>query len=115
MARAFTVETGAKLLAALLFAVALVAAAFTIGGGDTSEFAVAAFSLYLTGVVAVGVFRDSLDTLAWQVAFSAGVVAWGVYDVFTAGDLFSLLLVLVGAGMLVAAGYRWRQGGRAEL
>ena len=62
----------------------------------------ALFAVYLTGLLLGGVLRGTMDARGWQVAFFGGVAVWGGYEYATAGDLFSLLLAVLGVVMVAA-------------
>ncbi len=94
------VTTATKAFAAVLFllSVAGLVVAVRTGEGIVS----ALFGVYLTGLLVGGIFRNAMDTRNWQVAFFAGVALWGGYEYATAGDLFSLLLAVLGVVMVAA-------------
>lgn len=92
----------AKVFASLLFAVALAAAALSVRADGIDALATSASSLYITGVLAVGVLRDATDTRRWRVAFFGGMVAFGLVEYAVSSEWFDLLLVAAGAGMLAA-------------
>ncbi|UPV75062.1 hypothetical protein M0R89_03095 [Halorussus limi] len=94
------VDLATKAFVAALFVLSslgLVVAVRT-GGGVVS----AAFAVYLTALLFGGVFRDAMDARGWQVAFFGGVALWGGYEYATTGDLFSLLLAVLGVVMVAA-------------
>ncbi|WP_135853913.1 hypothetical protein [Halorussus salinus] len=98
----FDVTLVAKVFASLLFAVALAAAALSVREGGIDALATSASSLYITGVLAVGVLRDATDTRRWRVAFFGGMVGFGLVEYAASSEWYSLLMVAAGAGMLVA-------------
>ena len=91
----------AKVFASLLFAVALAAAAMSVREGGIDALATSASSLYITGVLAVGVLRGITDTRRWRLAFFGGMVVFGLVEYAASSEWFDLLLVAAGAGMLV--------------
>lgn len=94
------VTAATKAFAAVLF---LLSFAGLVVAVQTGEGIVSAlFAVYLTALLLAGVFRDAMDTRNWQVAFFAGVALWGGYEYATAGDLFSLLLAVLGVVMVAA-------------
>ncbi|MFC4550899.1 MULTISPECIES: hypothetical protein [Halorussus] len=105
MNRPRAVDLAAKLLAAVLFALSLAALAFAVRGGTTDELVTALLGTYLTGALAVGVFRDLTDTRGWRIAFFSGVTVWAGYDYATGGDAFALVLLVVGVAMVAAAAF----------
>jgi hypothetical protein len=94
------VELASKVLAGGLFVVSVAGLAVSLTSGE--DLATALFSVYLTGLLVVGVFRDVTDERNWQLAFFGGVALWGGYEYLTVGDLFSLLLAVVGIVMVAA-------------
>jgi len=97
------VEVATQLLAAVLFAVSVLGLVVSVQEGE--GIVSAAFAVYLTGLLLGGVLSDRIDTRNWQLAFFGGVAVWGGYEYVTSGDLFSLLLAVLGV-VLVAANMR---------
>ncbi len=91
-------DVAAKLLAGVLFALSAVGLAVAVQDGE--GLVSAGFAVYLTGLLLAGVLRDAIDTRNWQLAFFAGVAVWGGYEYLVDGDLFSLLLAVVGVVMI---------------
>lgn len=91
-------DVAAKLLASVLFLLSAAGLAAAVQGGEGVVSAL--FGVYLTGLLLAGVLRDAIDTRNWQVAFFAGVAVWGGYEYLVDGDLFSLLLAVVGVVMI---------------
>lgn len=92
------VALASKVLAALLFALSALGLVVAVqeGTGVVS----ALFAVYLTGLLVVGVFRNLTNATAWQLAFFAGVAVWGGWEYAATGDLFSLLLAVLGVVMV---------------
>lgn len=67
----------AKVFASLLFVVALAAAVLSVRADGIDALAT---SLYITGVLAVGVLRDATDTRRWRVSFFGGMVVFGLVE-----------------------------------
>jgi ABC-type multidrug transport system permease subunit len=94
------VEVAAQLLAGVLFAVSFLG--LVVAVQENEGIVSAVFAVYLTGLLLGGVLLDSIDARNWQLAFFGGVAVWGGYEYAISGDLFSLLLAVLGV-VLVAA------------
>lgn len=102
MNRDRVVTTATTALAVALFAVSVLAAYFALREGESLVTPI--LSVYLTGLLLVGVLRDAMAAPGWQLAFFAGVAVWGGYEYATAGEVFALLLAAVAVVMVVVAG-----------
>ncbi|MFC4447658.1 hypothetical protein [Halorussus aquaticus] len=100
MDRDRAVELATILLAGVLFVLSAIGLVVAVRGGDGVVSAL--FGVYLTGLLLAGVLRDATNARGWQLAFFGGVAVWGGYEYATAGDLFSLLLAVVGVAMVAA-------------
>lgn len=100
MDRVRAVELATKLLAAVLFAVSALGLVVSVREGEGLLSSL--FAVYLTGLLLAGVLRDVIDTKNWQLAFFGGVAVWGGYEYAATGDLFSLLLAVLGVVMVAA-------------
>lgn len=100
MNRDRAVELATKLLAAVLFAVSVLGLVVSVQEGEGLLSSL--FAVYLTGLLLGGVLGDRINSRGWQLAFFGGVAVWGGYEYLTDGDLFSLLLAVLGI-VLVAA------------
>lgn len=110
MTRTRAIDLVAKAFAGGLFLVTLVASAFALlDGVTTEEIVIGVLSLYLTGTLAVGVFRDLTENPRWRIAFFGGFVAWAGYDYATGGGTLALLLLVVGVFMVVSSVMEYRQ------
>jgi hypothetical protein len=98
--RARAVELATELLAAVLFAASVLGLVLSVREGEGSVSSL--FAVYLTGLLLGGVLRDAIETRNWQLAFFGGVAVWGGYEYAAAGDLFSLLLAVLGVVMVAA-------------
>ncbi|UPW01136.1 hypothetical protein M0R88_03300 [Halorussus gelatinilyticus] len=94
------VTLATKAFAAALFVLSALGLVVAVRTGD--GIVSAGFAVYLTALLLGGVLRDTMDTRNWQVAFFGGVALWGGYEYATAGDLFSLLLAVLGVVMVAA-------------
>lgn len=102
MDRDRVIEAATGVLAAILFVLSLFGTYVSLRDG--SGVVTALLGVYLTGLLLAAVFRDSMQTRGWRVAFFAGVAAWGGYE-YLAGDgsVFSLLFAAIGVAMVVAS------------
>ncbi|WP_137284816.1 hypothetical protein [Halorussus salinisoli] len=100
MDRDRALELTTTLLAGLLFVLSAAGLAVSVRTGEGVVSSL--FAVYLTGLLLGGVLRDAIDTRNWQLAFFGGVAVWGGYEYATSGDLFSLLLAVLGVVMVVA-------------
>lgn len=94
--------TVAKLFVSVLFLAVVASVALSVQAGRFDWPVAAAGSLYLTGLLVVGVFRDATDTRWWRAAFFGGVAAYGLAEYAASRDLFYLLFVVAGVAMLAA-------------
>ena len=102
--RTRAIDIAARAFAGLLFLVSLVAFGAAVrNGGGTHDLVVGLLSVYLTGALAVGVFRDRTDSRGWRIAFFGGFAVWAGYDYATGGGAFALLLLVVGVLMVAAS------------
>lgn len=109
MTRPRAIDLAAKAFVGVLLLVTLVAFGFAIRDGATTEdLVVGLLSLYLTGTLAVGVFRDQTESRGWRIAFFGGFVAWAGYDYATGGGTLALLLLVVGVFALVTTALEFR-------
>lgn len=104
MTRTRAIDLAARAFAGLLFLVSLVAFVLAVrDGAGMEDVVVGLLSVYLTGTLAVGVFRDRTESRGWRVAFFGGFAVWAGYDYATGGGAFALLLLVVGALMVAAS------------
>ena len=94
-------EVVTGLFVTVLFGLSLAGAVVAVQGGEGVLSAL--FGVYLTGLLVVGVVRDSMQTRNWQIAFFTGVAVWGGYDYVTTGGVFSLVLAALGVLMVAAS------------
>lgn len=93
-----TVTALVKLLVTTLLAVVLVSVYFLIqqdGVGTMLQVQVA-LALYITLLVAVGVFTERLLTTGFQTALALGLAAWGVYLYSVDGSIIGAVLAVAG-------------------
>ncbi|MFC4447657.1 hypothetical protein [Halorussus aquaticus] len=92
-----------KVLVSLLFLAALAAAVSQVLAGDfdTDSLLTNVASLYVTGTLAVGVFRGATDARRWQAAFFGGLAAFGLVQYLASGDRFHLLSMVAGGAMIL--------------
>lgn len=93
--------TVAKAFVALLFLVSLVASFQLLRAEGTAVLGTVVATLYVTGLLVVGVFRDATGTEWWRAAFFGGMVVYGLVEYVNSGGWFNLLFVVAGAAMLL--------------
>jgi hypothetical protein len=89
-----------------LAAVTILTAAARVRAGGADVLADAAVSAYIAGLVVYGVWRDALDADGFRAALYAGLVAWGVADLWDGPTVIAVPLVLLGGVLLARLAYR---------
>lgn len=97
--------TLSKAFVSLLFLVTVASATMALRSGGLTEFTDTLPTLYITGLLAVGVLRDVTDTRRWQLALFGGLTLVMLTEYAATRELFDLLVMLGSAAMVIGLAF----------